>query len=85
MAWQMLLRREVIMSTQQTAIDRLTSVIPQAYRQGITRLARGLRDRFPPVVIEHRIDTLERHIDRRLKEVEAKLDELMRRVGSKAA
>lgn len=73
------------MSTQRTAIDRLTSVIPEAYRQEITHLARGLRDRFPPVILEHRIDARERHIDRRFKEVDAKLDELMGRVGAKAA
>jgi hypothetical protein len=81
----MLSGQEVIMSTQWTAIDRLSSVIPEAYRQEITRLARGLRGRFPPVMLEHRIDALERHIDRRFKEVDAKLDELMRRVGAKAA
>jgi hypothetical protein len=73
------------MSTQRTAVDRLTSVIPEAYRQGIMRLARDLRDRLPPVVLEHRLDALERHIDRRFKEIDAKLDELMRRAGSKAA
>jgi hypothetical protein len=73
------------MSMQRTAIDRLTGVIPEVYRQEITRFARTLRDRFPPVVLEHRIDALERHLDRRFKEVDAKVDELMRRVGSKAA
>jgi hypothetical protein len=73
------------MSTQRTAIERLTDIIPETYRDQIARMARGLRDRFPPIVLQHRIDHLERHIDRRFKEIDAKLDELMRRVGPKAA
>ena len=73
------------MSTQPTAIDRMTSLVPAAFREEIARLARGLRDRLPPVALEHRIDALERHIDRRFKEVDAKLDEVIRRLGSKAA
>jgi hypothetical protein len=81
----MLPRQEDTMSTERTAIERLTDVIPEAYRHQIARFARGLRDRFPPVMLEHRIDALERHIDRRFKEIDAKLDDLMRRVGSKAA
>ena len=65
--------------------DRLLGSVPKDYREAMTRTVRGLRDRLPPVVIQHRIDALERHIDRRFKEVETKLDELIRRVGSRAA
>jgi len=37
------------------------------------------------VALEHRIDALERHIDRRFKEVDAKLDEVIRRLVWKGA
>ena len=73
------------MSTQDRAADRFFGLVPKVYRDELARLARGLRDRLPPVVIERRIDALERHIDRRFKEVEAKLEEIARRAGSKAA
>ena len=77
------------MSTHEPArasvLDRLTDMVPKGYREEVMRVARGMRDRFPPIMIERRIDALERHIDRRFKEVETKLDELMRRVGSRAA
>lgn len=40
------------------------------------------------VVAEHgkrRIDALERHVERRLKDLEAKLDEVLQRITSRAA
>jgi hypothetical protein len=66
-------------------MERLGGIVPTTYRQEMVRVARRLRDRLPPVVIARRIDALERHIDRRFKEMAAKLDELSRRVGSGAA
>jgi hypothetical protein len=68
-----------------TVGERLIGVVPKAYREELARIARMVRDRLPPVVIERRIDALERHLDRRFKEVEAKLEELGRRVGTRAA
>jgi hypothetical protein len=74
------------MSTHEPTMgERLIGVVPKTYREEMARIARMVRDRLPPVVIEHRIDALERHLDRRFKEVDAKLEELMRRVGSRAA
>jgi hypothetical protein len=73
------------MSTREPAgfFDRLVAAIPKRYLDEVTRAARRVRDRLPPVVIEHRIDALERHIDRRFKEMEAKLEEIRR--ASRAA
>lgn len=75
------------MSTMQspTVLDRLAEVVPRSYRQEVSRMARRLRDRLPPVVIEHRIDALERHLEHRLTEVETKLDAVLRRLGAGAA
>ena len=69
------------MSTREPTgvFDRLLAAIPKRYVDGVTGAARRVRDRLPPVVIEHRIEALERHIDRRFKEMEAKLDEAMKR------
>ena len=72
------------MSTQRTLLERATDVVPETYRAEIARLARGVRDRLPLFVVQHRIDALERHIDRRFREVDAKLDDLARRM-TKAA
>jgi uncharacterized protein YllA (UPF0747 family) len=66
-------------------VDRLVEFVPSSYRTELNRAVRRLRDRLPPVMIEHRIDALERHVDRRLADMEAKLDELLRRTESKAA
>ena len=70
---------------QGTVMDRLAEVVPKAYRQEATRLARRIRDHLPPVAIEHRIDALERHFDRRFKDIEAKLDEVIRRLGGRTS
>lgn len=67
---------------QATVVDRLVGVIPRAYRYEVTRFARQLRDRLPPVVLEHRIDALERHVDRRFRELEAKLDQVLERIAT---
>jgi hypothetical protein len=72
-------------SGQATMMDRLADVIPKAYREGAVRMARLLYGRLPMVALEHRIDALERHMDRRIKEVEDKLDEVLRQVRSRAA
>jgi ribose 1,5-bisphosphokinase PhnN len=72
-------------SENETLMERLTDLIPRSYRQAVSRFAREAADRFPPVVIQHRIEALERHLDRRLRELEGKIDELLRRNGSKAA
>ena len=73
------------MSTHEaTVAERLIGAVPKGYRDEVSRIARKVRDRLPPVVIERRIDALERHVDRRFKEMEAKLDELGRRMGARA-
>ena len=69
-------------SEQATVFDRLVEAVPRSYRE-MSRFARRLKDRFPPFAIEHRIDALERHLERRLKDVESKLDEVLRRLGSR--
>ncbi len=71
-------------SHEATVAGRLIGAVPKGYRDELSRIARKLRDRLPPVVIERRIDALERHVDRRFKEMEAKLDELGRRTGTRA-
>jgi hypothetical protein len=74
------------MSTHEATMgERLIGAFPKAYREELARIVRAVRDRLPPVVIERRIDALERHLDRRFKEVETKLEELGRRVGTRAA
>jgi len=67
-------------TTQSTVLDRLVGAVPEQYRQEMTRLAQRIRDRLPPVMIEHRIDALERHVDSRLSEIEAKVEEILRRL-----
>lgn len=61
-------------------LERLVGSVPAQYRQEMTRVAARIRERLPPVMIEHRIDALERHVDERLAQIEAKLDELLRRL-----
>lgn len=70
-------------SAQATVLDRLVSAVPRSYRVEVSRFARRLRDRFPPIAIGHRIDGLERQLERRLKDVESKLDDVLRRLGSR--
>jgi hypothetical protein len=65
-------------TTQITVLDRLVGAVPEQYRQEITRLGQRIRDRLPPVMIEHRIDALERHVDKRLSEIEAKVEKILR-------
>lgn len=73
-------------STEQPGVvDRLVGVIPPSYRREVTRFARQLRDRLPPVVLEHRIEALERHVDRRFLELDRKLDEVLARLAAKAS
>jgi len=70
---------------QRTIMDRLVEVVPKSNREQIVRLVQRLRDRLPPAVLEHRIEALERHVDRRLKDIDAKLDQVLRRLDSRAA
>ena len=67
-------------STRTTVLGRLVEAVPEQYRQEMTRLAQRIRDRLPPVMIEHRIDALERHVDSRLSEIEAKVEKILRRL-----
>ncbi len=61
-------------------LDRIVGSVPAQYRQEVTRVANRIRDSFPPVMIEHRLDALERHLGERLAAVEAKVDEILRRL-----
>ena len=67
-------------STRNTFLDRLVGSVPAQYRQEVTRVATRIRDSLPPVMIEHRLDALERHVDERLTAIEGKVDELLRRL-----
>ncbi len=60
-------------------LDRLVGLVPAQYRQEVTRVASRIRDSLPPVMIEHRLDALERHVDERLAGIEGKIDEILRR------
>jgi hypothetical protein len=66
--------------SRNTLIDRLVGSVPAQYREEVSRVANRIRDRLPPVMVEHRIDALERHVDQRLAEIEAKVDEILRRL-----
>jgi hypothetical protein len=72
------------MAATATMVERLTGIVPEAYRHEVVRLGRKVRDSLPPVAIMRRIDAIERHFDRRLTQVEAKLDEVLRRGTTKA-
>jgi hypothetical protein len=61
-------------------LGRLIESVPAQYRQEVTRVANRIRDRLPPIRIEHRIDALERHVDERMAQLEAKVDEILRRL-----
>jgi hypothetical protein len=67
-------------TTRTTILDRLVGSVPAPYRQEVTRVANRIRDRLPPIMIEHRIDALERHVDARLNAIEAKVEEILRRL-----
>jgi len=49
----------------------------------VARFANGIRDRLPPIIVEHRIDALQRHLDARLDAIEAKLDQVLGRLDQK--
>lgn len=70
-------------SAQASVVDRLVGVIPREYRVELSRFARRLRDRLPPVMLAHRIDALERHVDRRIRELEGKVDRVLEQTASK--
>ncbi|HET9597238.1 MAG TPA: hypothetical protein VFP65_16740 [Anaeromyxobacteraceae bacterium] len=61
-------------------LGRLVESVPAQYRQEVTRVASRIRDRLPPIMIEHRIDALERHVDERLTRLESKVDEILNRL-----
>ena len=64
---------------QATVLDRLRAA-PKQYREGVARFAHGIREHLPPAIIEHRMEALEKHFDNRLSEIEAKVDEILRRL-----
>ncbi len=66
-----------------TILHRLVGAVPAQYRQEVTRVANRIRDNFPPVMIEHRLDALERRFEERLGAIEGKLDEILRRLGER--
>ena len=65
-------------TTRNTILDRLVGSVPAQYREEMSRVASRIRDRLPPVMIEHRIDALERHVDERLSAIEAKVETILR-------
>jgi len=67
-------------ATENNILDRLAGAVQERYRKELTSLAERIRDRLPPVMVEHRIDALESHLDRRLGEIEAKVEEILRRM-----
>jgi hypothetical protein len=74
-----------MLANEQTMVDRLVGAIPKTYRQEAMRMVRRVTDRLPPVAIEHRIEALEQHMDRRLKGIDAKLDEVLERLQAREA
>jgi hypothetical protein len=67
-------------SRRNNLLGRLVASVPTHYREEVTRFASRIRDRLPPIMVEHRIDALERHVDERLAHLEAKVDEILRRL-----
>ncbi len=63
-----------------TVFDRIVGSLPTQYREEMARMANRIRDRLPPIMVEHRIDALERHLDVRLDEIEKKLDQVLGRI-----
>ena len=72
-------------TTQTTVLDRLVGAVPEQYRQGMSRFAHRIRDRFPPVMIEHRIDALEQHVEKRLSDIEAKVDKILKQLEKRSS
>lgn len=62
-----------------TVFGRLVDIFPASYRREVSRAARRLRDRLPPVAIEHQLDAM----NRQLKAVDRKLDALLGRFEGK--
>ncbi len=67
-------------SSRNGLFDRLVGSVPAQYRQELTRVANRIRDSLPPVMLEHRLDALERHVDERLAAIERKVDEMLHRL-----
>lgn len=67
-------------TTRSSILDRLVGSVPAQYREEVTRVAHRIRDRLPPVVIEHRLEALEKHFDERLSAIESKVEEILRRL-----
>jgi len=65
-------------TTGSTILDRLVGAIPEQYRREMVRLSQRIHDHLPPVMVEHRIDALERHVDQRLSALEAKVETILR-------
>jgi len=66
-------------------LDRLVESVPVQYRREVTRVANTIRDKLPPIMVEHRIDAFERHVDERLSQIEAKIDEVLQRLTKPSA
>ncbi len=66
------------MNKRNTVLDRLVGSVPQQYREELARVANQIRDRLPPAMLEHRIDALEKHLDKRLGVIEAKLEAILK-------
>ncbi len=66
-----------------TMLDRIVGSLPIQYREEMSRMANRIRDRLPPIMVEHRIDALERHLDARLEQIEKKLDQVLERLGTR--
>ncbi|HEY5676548.1 MAG TPA: hypothetical protein VIR81_07185 [Myxococcales bacterium] len=67
-------------SSRSTFLDRLFGSIPAQYRQEVSRVATRIHDSLPPVMIEHRLDALEQHVNERLVAIEKKVDEILHRL-----
>lgn len=72
--------RSVTEGSERGFFDRLVASVPAQYRQEVTRVANRIRDSMPPVVIERRLDALERHVEERLGRIERKVDEVLDRL-----
>ncbi|HTP28084.1 MAG TPA: hypothetical protein VMK12_20825 [Anaeromyxobacteraceae bacterium] len=61
-------------------LDRLVGAVPGKYREKVAQVAHRLRELLPPVIVQHRIDALEQHLDRRLSAIEAKVEQILQRL-----
>ncbi len=62
-------------ANETSVLGRVVGSIPR-YREEATRLASRIRDSLPPVMLAHRIEAVERRLD----SIEAKVDEILRRL-----